>query len=99
MDELGYVPFTRRGADLLFEFFSSKHERGSLIITTNLDFANWTEVFQDEGLTGALLDRVTHHCHIIQTKGESYRFRQSLTKYKLAQKNKREAKEKQDVTS
>jgi DNA replication protein DnaC len=97
VDELGYTSFARRGSDLLFEFFSSKYERGSLIITTNLDFANWTEIFQDERLTGALLDRVTHHCHIIQIKGESYRFRQSLRKYKLTQKGK--GKEKQDVTS
>jgi len=97
VDELGYTSFTKKGADLLFEFFSSKYERGSLIITTNLDFASWTEVFQDERLTGALLDRVTHHCHIIQIKGESYRFRQSLEKYKFTQEGK--AKEKQDVTS
>lgn len=99
VDELGYVPFARKGSDLLFEFFSSKYETGSLIITTNLDFANWTEVFQDERLTGALLDRVTHHCQIIQIKGESYRFRQSLSKYKFTQKGKTEVKEKQDVTS
>lgn len=99
VDELGYVPFHGKGAELLFEFFSSKYERGSIIITTNLDFASWSEVFQDERLTGALLDRVTHHCHIIQIKGESYRFRQTLAKYKLNQKDPQQVKEKQDVIS
>ena len=99
VDELGYVPFSRTGAQLLFEFFSSKYERGSIIITTNLDFANWTEVFQDERLTGALLDRVTHHCHIIQIKGESFRFRQSLAKYELSREGEKLAKEKQTVSS
>ncbi|MEA3485779.1 MAG: IS21-like element helper ATPase IstB [Candidatus Aerophobetes bacterium] len=99
IDELGYVPFSRSGAQLLFEFFSSKYERGSIIITTNLDFANWTQVFQDERLTGALLDRITHHCHIIQIKGESYRFRQSLAKYELNLEGEKLAKEKQTVPS
>jgi len=78
VDELGFVPFDRVGAQLLFEFFSSRYEQGSLIITSNLAFANWTEVFHDQRLTGALLDRVTHHAHIIQIEGESYRLRQSL---------------------
>lgn len=100
VDELGFVPFSRKGAQLLFEFFSLRYETGSVIITTNLDFANWTEVFGSERLTGALLDRVTHHSHIIQLKGESYRFRQTLGKYKL---NRREspnlAKEKEIVSS
>ena len=99
VDELGYVSFSRTGAQLLFELFSSKYERGSIIITTNLSFANWTEVFQDERLTGALLDRVTHHCHIIQIKGESFRFRQSLTKYELNLEGEKSAKEKQTVPS
>lgn len=99
IDELGYVPFSKKGAELLFEFFSSKYERGSLIITTNLDFASWTEIFQDERLTGALLDRITHHCHIIHIKGESYRFRQTLATYGLDQKDEQQAKEKQNVPS
>lgn len=99
VDELGYVPFSRTGAQLLFEFFSSRYERGSIIITSNLSFASWTEVFQDERLTGALLDRVTHHCHIIQIKGESYRFRQSLAKYELSLDGQKLAKEKQTVPS
>lgn len=99
VDELGYVPFSRTGAQLLFEFFSSKYERGSIIITTNLNFANWTQVFQDERLTGALLDRVTHHCHIIQIDGESYRFRQSLAKYELNLEGEKLARKKQKVPS
>ncbi len=99
IDELGYVPFSRSGVQLLFELFSSRYERGSIIITSNLSFANWTEVFQDERLTGTLLDRVTHHCHIIQIKGESFRFRQSLTKYELSLKGEKLAKEKQTVSS
>lgn len=88
-----------REAQLLFELFSSRYERGSIIITSNLSFANWTEVFEDERLTGALLDRVTHHCHIIQIKGENFRFRQSLTKYELSLKGEKLAKEKQTVSS
>jgi len=83
IDELGFVPFDRMGAELLFEFSSSRYEQGSVIITSNLAFANWTEVFHDQRLTGALLDRVTHHSHIIQIEGESYRFRQSLRKHKI----------------
>jgi len=93
IDELGFVPFERTGAQLLFELISSKYERGSVIITTNLDFASWTEVFQDQRLTGGLLDRA-HHCYIIQIKGESYRFKQSLAKYKLNQKKQKKEKEK-----
>ncbi len=89
VDELGFVPFDRMGAELLFEFFSSRYEEGSVIITSNLPFANWTEVFVDQRLTGALLDRVTHHAHIIQIEGESYRLRQSLGKRKIAKKERR----------
>ena len=96
VDELGFVPFDKMGAELLFELISSRYEQGSVIITSNLPFANWTEVFHDQRLTGALLDRVTHHAHIIQIEGESYRFRQSLTRCKLIQS---EVKEKQNVTS
>ena len=96
VDELGFVPFDRTGAELLFELISSRYEQGSVIITSNLPFAHWTEVFHDQRLTGALLDRVTHHAHIIQIEGESYRFRQSLTEYKLTQG---EVKEKQNVAS
>ena len=78
LDELGFVPFSKEGAEALFTFCSSRYERGSLIITTNLDFARWKEIFGDEALTGALLDRLTHRCHIIEMNGDSYRFKESL---------------------
>lgn len=80
IDELGYVPFSKTGAELLFQFCSSRHERGSLIITTNLEFPKWTEVFSDEQMTAALLDRLTHKAHILNINGESYRFKQALAK-------------------
>jgi DNA replication protein DnaC len=78
LDEVGFVPFSQRGAQMLFAFVSQKYLRGSLIVTSNLAFAEWTEVFGDPRLTSALLDRFTHRCHILEFKGESYRFRQSL---------------------
>lgn len=80
IDELGYVPFSKTGAELLFQFCSSRHERGSIIITTNLEFPKWTEVFSDPGMTAALLDRLTHRAHILNINGESYRFKQALAK-------------------
>lgn len=82
LDELGFVPFSKEGAEALFTFCSSRYERGSLVITTNLDFARWKEVFGDEALTGALLDRLTHRCHIIEMNGDSYRFKESLRRKK-----------------
>ena len=78
LDEVGFVPFSQRGAQMLFAFMSQKYLRGSLIVTSNLAFAEWTEVFGDPRLTSALLDRFTHRCHILEFKGESYRFRQRL---------------------
>jgi DNA replication protein DnaC len=78
LDELGFVPFSKEGAEALFTFCSGRYERGSMIITTNLDFARWNEVFGDEALTGALLDRLTHRCHIIEMNGDSYRFKENL---------------------
>jgi DNA replication protein DnaC len=78
LDEVGYVPFSEEGARLLFNFMNSRYERGSLIITSNLEFGKWTSVFGDEQLTVALLDRLTHHCHILEMNGDSYRFRESL---------------------
>ena len=75
LDELGYVPASKIGAELLFDVISSAYERTSLIVTTNLPFESWTEVFGSERLTGATLDRLTHRCQIIETKGESYRLR------------------------
>lgn len=78
IDEVGFVPFSQRGAQMLFTFISQKYLRGSLLVTSNLAFAEWTEVFGDPRLTSALLDRLTHRCHILEFTGESYRFRQSL---------------------
>ena len=78
LDEVGYVPFSEEGARLLFNFISSRYERGPLVITSNLEFGKWTSVFGDEHLAGALLDRLTHHCHILEMNGDSYRFRESL---------------------
>jgi DNA replication protein DnaC len=77
IDELGYVPLSPTGAELLFEVFSQRYERGSVIVTSNLPFDEWTSVFGSERLTGALLDRLTHHVHILEMNGESYRLRQS----------------------
>ena len=77
IDELGFVPLSRTGAELLFEVFSQRYERGSILVTTNLPFDEWTEVFGSERLTGALLDRLTHHVHILEMKGESYRLKRS----------------------
>jgi DNA replication protein DnaC len=76
LDELGFIPFTTTGAQLLFQFCSTLYERVALVITTNLKFADWPQVFGDERLTLALLDRLTHKAHIIEFTGESYRFRQ-----------------------
>jgi len=78
LDEVGFVPFSVPGSQLLFQFCSERYQRGSMVLTTNLEFAKWTEVFGDAQMTGALLDRITHHCHIIECHGESYRFKQSL---------------------
>ena len=77
IDELGYVPLSTTGAELLFEVISQRYERGSAIITSNLSFEDWTGVFGSERLTGALLDRLTHHVHILKMNGDSYRLKQS----------------------
>ena len=77
IDELGFVPLSRTGAELLFEVFSQRYERGSMMVTTNLPFDEWTEVFGSERLTGALLDRLTHHVHILEMNGQSYRLKRS----------------------
>jgi len=73
VDELGYVPFTAVGSELLFEVFSQRYERGSTLVTSNLPFDEWTSIFGSERLTGAMLDRLTHHVHILEMNGESYR--------------------------
>jgi len=77
VDELGYVPLSPTGAELLFEAFSQRYERGSTIVTSNLPFEDWTSVLGSERLTGALLDRLTHHVHILTMNGDSYRLKQS----------------------
>jgi len=86
LDELGYVPFTKSGAELLFEVISRAYERNSLIITTNLPFSQWIEVMGNERLTGAMLDRLTHKVHIIEANGESYRLRESKRRSKRKSK-------------
>ncbi len=80
IDELGFVPLSKSGVELLFEVISQCYERGSIIITSNLPFDEWTEVFGSERLTGALLDRLTHHVHILEMNGESYRLKHSRKK-------------------
>jgi len=82
IDELGFVPLSKTGAELLFEVFSQRYERGSIMVTSNLPFDEWTEVFGSERLTGALLDRLTHHVHILEMNGESYRLNQSRKRQK-----------------
>ncbi|MCP1170705.1 IS21-like element helper ATPase IstB, partial [Limimaricola sp. ASW11-118] len=77
IDELGFVPLSKTGAELLFEVISQRYERGSTIITSNLPFDEWTETFGTERLTGALLDRLTHHVNILEMNGDSYRLGQS----------------------
>ena len=77
IDELGYVPLSQTGAELLFEVFSQRYERGSVIVTSNLPFDEWTGVFGSERLTGALLDRLTHHVHILEMNGDSFRLKHS----------------------
>ncbi len=77
-DELGYVSFSRGAADLLFRVFADRYERRSLLVTSNLAFSEWVQVFQGERMTAALLDRLTHRCHIFEMNGESYRFRESM---------------------
>ena len=77
IDELGFVPLSKTGAELLFELISQRYERGSTLITSNLPFDEWTETFGSERLTGALLDRLTHHVSILEMNGQSYRLAQS----------------------
>jgi len=78
LDELGFIPFSALGAQLIFQYCSALHERVALVITTNLRFADWTQVFGDERLTAALLDRLTYKGHIVELLGESFRFRERM---------------------
>jgi DNA replication protein DnaC len=84
LDELGYVPLSPSGAELLFEVFGQRYERGSVLVTSNLPFDEWTSVFGSERLTGALLDRLTHHVHILEMNGESYRLKASRQRHSLS---------------
>ena len=78
LDELGYIPFSKEGGELLFQVLADRQEKGSVIITTNLGFADWTQVFGDPVMTAALLDRLTHRAHIINCQWDSYRLKESL---------------------
>jgi DNA replication protein DnaC len=78
LDELGFIPFSPTGAQLMFQFCSTLYERVAMMVTTNLRFADWTQVFGDERLTAALLDRLTHKAHILEFVGESFRFRERM---------------------
>jgi len=82
IDELGFVPLSKTGAELLFEVFSQRYECGSTMVTSNLPFDEWTETFGSDRLTGALLDRLTHHVNILEMNGDSYRLNQSKSKQK-----------------
>ncbi|QDT35993.1 IS21-like element helper ATPase IstB [Stratiformator vulcanicus] len=84
LDELGYVPASKAGAELLFDVIATAYERYSLIVTTNLPFENWTEVLGSERLTGAALDRLTHRCHILETTRESYRLQDAKRRKRTA---------------
>ena len=81
VDELGFVPLSKTAAELLFEVFSQRYERGSTLVTSNLPFDEWTDVFGSERLTGALLDRLTHHVHILEMNGESFRLAHSKKRH------------------
>ncbi|WP_315854391.1 ATP-binding protein [Frigoriglobus tundricola] len=79
IDELGYLSFSRCGAELLFQVFADRYERRSVLVTSNLAFSEWGTVFQGDRMTAALLYRLTHRCEIFEMNGESYRFRESMT--------------------
>jgi DNA replication protein DnaC len=86
LDELGYIPFSKEGSELLFQVLAERYEKGSVLITTNLGFADWTQVFGDPVMTAALLDRLTHKAHIVSCTWDSYRLKQSLAEKRKMEK-------------